>query len=451
LPELRPYQQEDVDKLLTLPAAGVFNEQRTGKTPTAIMTMMKRGVLRLLVICPASLVYSWQTEYKIWTGQEAMVIDSAKLFLLSTDRPREHCIIINYENFRDTKVKVGCVAKLLRQYKPDGLIVDEAHRCKNRKSENYKAISKCRHIDYRLYLTGTPAPNQPWDVWSILHFINPERFSSFWNFVAEYFEQEEVWVGGNRVNQPVSFKSGMRTELQKVLNELCIMRKREDVMTWLQEDQPPIIIKLPCTPIQQKYIKDLEQYFETEHINTQSVIEQLIRIRQISSAPAILNLKGSSPKIDWLKKYIADYPEKSIIIFSNSKRFIYLVKAFVVCGVITGDTPPKERQQHIVSFQNGTTRVLILQTQAGKEGLTLDRADTTIFLDTFPPAADYLQAKDRMVPTKPENVKSQEIVHLMMKGTYDEQLYKLVEHRVSDTEVVNDYIKFIKERRNLNG
>ena len=242
----------------------------------------------------------------------------------------------------------------------------------------------------------------------------------------------------------------MQEFLQKSLDAISIMRKRKEVMTWLPEMELPVQIKLPCTELQAKYIKELETTFETEHVNTQSTLEQLVRIRQICGAPAMLNLKGDSPKITWLKQYIADYPEKSIIVFSNSKRLVYLVKAYVRCVVITGDTPPKERQQHIVSFQNGTTRVIILQTQAGKEGLTLDKADVTIFLDTYPPAADYLQAKDRMVPTKPENVKTQEIIHLMMKGTYDEHLYQLVARGVTDTDVINDYIKYV-ERRKHNG
>jgi hypothetical protein len=39
----------------------------------------------------------------------------------------------------------------------------------------------------------------------------------------------------------------------------------------------------------------------------------------------------------------------------------------------------------------------------------------------------------------------------MMKGTYDERLYQLVAKGVSDTDVINDYKKYIKERREHNG
>ena len=39
--ELRDYQEEDVNYLLGRASAGIFNEQRTGKTPTSL-TVMKR-------------------------------------------------------------------------------------------------------------------------------------------------------------------------------------------------------------------------------------------------------------------------------------------------------------------------------------------------------------------------------------------------------------------------
>jgi SNF2 family DNA or RNA helicase len=449
--ELREYQKQDVQKLLTQPAMGVFNEQRTGKTPTSIMTMEQRGVNRLLIVCPASLMYAWQTEYEKWTGKKARVITSAVQFNAGYVAYEAYpALIINYENLRNTKVTKGAWETILKKYKPDGLIVDEVHRCKDRNSANFNAVKKFLHVPYRLYLSGTPAPNKPWDIWTTLHLIRPNNYTSYWGFIHEFFIEETLFVGGRAISQPARFRDGMQEFLQQSLDCISIMRKRKEVMDWLPDMDEPVQIKLPCTDLQARYIKELETTFETEHINTQSVLEQLIRVRQICGAPAMLGLKGSSPKIDWIKQYIADYPEKSIILFSNSKRLVYLVKAYVKCAVISGDTPPKERQQHIVSFQNGTTRVIILQTQAGKEGLTLDTADVTIFLDTYPPAADYLQAKDRMVPTRPDRVKPQEIIHLMMKGTYDEHLYKLVAKGVSDTDVINDYIKYV-ERRKHNG
>ena len=181
--ELRPYQLEDVQKLLTQPAMGVFNEQRTGKTPTSLMTMKQRGVQRLLIVCPASLVYAWAEEYKLWTEGSAYIISSATDFNLGYSivlARNPTALILNYENLRDSKAYKGAWETILKKYKPDGLIVDEVHRFKDRNSANFKAVSKFHNVEYRLYLSGTPAPNKPWDIWTTLHLIRPNNYTSYW-------------------------------------------------------------------------------------------------------------------------------------------------------------------------------------------------------------------------------------------------------------------------------
>ena len=56
MPQLRDYQLEDVQYLMTKDAMGLFNEQRTGKTPTALTVMRMRAVEHLLIVCPATLL-----------------------------------------------------------------------------------------------------------------------------------------------------------------------------------------------------------------------------------------------------------------------------------------------------------------------------------------------------------------------------------------------------------
>lgn len=426
----------------------LFNEQRTGKTPTSIMCMHERGVQRLLIVCPASMMYKWKEEYETWTGKVATVIDSAAKFRKEPPAATD-AWIINYENLRSSKTTTGIYEKILSVYKPDGLIVDEAHRCKDRNSYNFKAINELRSIENRLYLTGTPAPNKPEEIYYALHFVAPEIYRGFWKFAEEYFNvgMESFSQYAPAVRVVTGFKPGAEEKLQEVLNKYAIMRKRKDVMPWLPKEEAPTIIRLECTPRQRKAIKELEEDFETEHIVCQGILDRIVRIRQICGAPEVLGLKTNSPKIDWLEQYVKDYPEKSIIVFSNSRKLLEVVESKLRFKILTGLTPPKDRQALINAFQGGTIKVLCIQTQAGKEGLTLDKADVTIFLDTYPPAADYQQAKDRMVPVSEDRVKPKEIIHLMMKGTYDEQLYKLVEHNIGVTAVINDYINYIKERR----
>jgi SNF2 family DNA or RNA helicase len=223
-------------------------------------------------------------------------------------------------------------------------------------------------------------------------------------------------------------------------------------MPWL----PPkdyLKVRLPATPLQQKYLSELKEYFETEELMTQSVLDRMIRERQICLSPQIVGLKGSSPKIDWVLDYLTDYPDKKVLIFSKFKSGIHLVhKALsekrITGQVITGEVSSKDRADIVNAFQRGDYRYLVLQIDACKEGLTLDNADVEIFLDAYPPAADVQQAEDRFIATTEDKKdKSHQIIQLMIEGTYDEECYKLVERRASSIDCINSYIEYIKNRR----
>jgi SNF2 family DNA or RNA helicase len=58
----------------------------------------------------------------------------------------------------------------------DTAIVDEAHFLRNWKSKQSEAIFKIK-ATYRYPLTGTPSVKHGSDVYGLLHFINPERYS----------------------------------------------------------------------------------------------------------------------------------------------------------------------------------------------------------------------------------------------------------------------------------
>lgn len=447
--ELREYQKEDVAKMLQMDCIGNFSEQRTGKTPTTCASLAQRGIKHTLIVCPASLMYVWKDAWETWTGNNAYVMKSTGDSLVI---PYDTALIVNFEKLRGTKSN-DTVAERILHWKPEAVVVDEAHRMKDRKSLTALRLNYFKKVPIRIALTGTPATNRPWDVWSILNWLFPDEYKSYWQFVNEYFEEEVIWVAGTPHRQPARFKRGMEQILQKKLDAKCVQHKRKDVMAWLPAEEEPTRVMLPPNPEQLKAIDNLINYFEYKGIVTQTVLDNLIRVRQICAAPEILGLKAKSPKIEWLQQYLKDYPEKQVLVFSNSKKFLRLIsdKLTEAHDMICGDISPKMRQMIVQDFQNGKFNVLLCQTQACKEGLTLDAADVSIFLDVYPPSADYLQAKDRMIATSPERVKPKELIHVMMKDTYDVQTYNLVKRNADETAIINDYKNYITERRQNNG
>ena len=57
------------------------------------------------------------------------------------------------------------------------IVVDEAHRLKNKNAKILATLKKlpCRRI---LLLTGTPIQNNTNELWSLLNYIEPDKFTN---------------------------------------------------------------------------------------------------------------------------------------------------------------------------------------------------------------------------------------------------------------------------------
>lgn len=451
-PSLRDYQREDVEFLKERPHAGCFNQQRTGKTPTSLTVFKELNLKKFLIICPNSAMYAWAEEVARWHGAKAVLgAGTRKAREKVYANWTEGALIVNYEVLRGNRTATWDLDQILKHKDLQGLIVDEAHRIRNQKSRQAQALKKFKWVPRILLLTGTPAPNKVSEIFMLLHMIDPHRFNSYWKFADEYFEvlQVPVYVkGGPRMVREVgALKKNKKQELLRFLQEHCTLRKRAQVMDWLPAKDYQQI-KLPLTREQIKYIKELHTYFETETVITAGVLDQLLRIRQVCQAPELLGLKGRSPKIDWLKDYLNDYPERPVLIFSKFTSLLNLIsKELEIPHLITGPVSRADRARRVNDFQSGKIQVLLLNIDAAKEALTLDRAEAAIFMDTYPPAGDIEQAEDRFVATTQQyKDKPHTIIQLMMKDSYDEILFQLVRQRATETEVINNYKKYISQK-----
>lgn len=450
---LRPYQLEDAKFLSSLGAGACFNEQRTGKTPTAITACEMVGARRVLIVGPASSLYAWAEEFQKWTGRACLIYTGTK-------RQQELCLqswtdgmAISYDALRPT-IRAGRNAGAIYGITTrvcDAVILDEAHRIKNHTTANARGAFALCHIPYRLALTGTPANGKPEDIWSILHFLYPNTFKGYWPFIKKYFRVLEMKSADGR---PYMDIRGLNADgeklMRQVLPRIATQRKRADVMPWLPAKEDPVTIRLPLTASQKKYLDELATTWETGEVITMGVLDRLIRYRQICLDPGLLSLAGSSPKTEWILQYLRDYPDRPVLIFSKFTSYLNRLSALIKekHGVYVGATPLKERSEYVKSFQAGLLRILLLQIDAGKESLTLDTAEAIIFTDRFPPIGDLAQAEDRFVATTVDKADKLSLVYyLVMKDSYDESIAKLITARENETAIINDFNKHMKERR----
>lgn len=448
--QLRPYQEEDALFLSRLPAGGCFNEQRTGKTPIFLRLCEYCNFNRTVVVVPASAIYQWTGEVEDWLGWLAVPCVGTparriRCIDLWRTAPEQSILIISYGALKETSRKKG-LAEYILEASPDAIGIDEAHRVRHRKTAQSVAVYKLSKIPRRFALTGTPAPGKSHNIWGILHFLFPNTFKSFWDFIKEFYTsiRRQNQEGATYIDI-LELRPEKRKRLNSILNQMSTQRKRKDVMPWLPAKDYQAI-KLPLSDEQRRYLKELKNFWETEHITTMGVLDRLVRYRQICLAPELLGLKGASPKLDWIDDYLSDYPDRPTLIFSKFTSFLKLIKQrHQEVGVIVGATPAKERETLRLAFQHGELKVLLLQIDTGKEALTLDTAECVIFTDKYPPVGDIEQAEDRFVATTPDKAdKPHLIIELMMKGSYDEQLYTLIKAQKSETDIINNYKSFME-------
>lgn len=459
---LRPYQIEDLKFLAKRMNGGCFNEQRTGKTPTSIKAMLEKGCKKILVVSPASMVYQWLSEATRWSDLQAVVVDGPKAKRERTIQAwTSGFLIIGYECLRRTTRKndktfsievSGDIDYISKHKDIDGIILDEAHRIKNHKSNQAEALFELsRKIPNKIALTGTPAPGKPMEIYSILHWLYPTIFTGYWRFIDYYFKKESKWGSNGEFTDITGFKSEeKKKELQEFLEIIATQRKRDSVMQWLPEKDIRVI-KLECNPKQKEYLQSLKDDFEIEgtDINAATILTMLLRTRQICLGPATLGLSGVSPKAEWIKQYLKDYPEKNVIIFSMFTGWLeHLSEYLGIKDMITGKQTKKQKEEVKQKFQSGEIKVLLINIMAGNVGLTLDNADVTIFTDQYPPIGMMQQAEDRFVATTKDKLNRDHTIYkLIMKDTYEEVIYALLRRNAKEVDVINNFKEYLKNEK----
>jgi SNF2 family DNA or RNA helicase len=444
LDPLRPYQKYDLMYLTQLEAAGVFNEPRTGKTPTMISLVKELGTKRNLIVAPASLIYNWAAEFKQWYPEcFVQVIQGKNLKLWD-----------NYSAAKETGPAVAIISKDSLKLAPhnsiinsllfDVAILDEAHYLRNYKTAQAKAVFKIK-AKRRYALTGTPTVKHSADIFGILHFLYPERFPSYWQFIDRYFESHEnYWSGAKEVGNP---KPERVNELQELIALCSVQRKRKDVMQWLPEKQRSTF-NIMVDGKQRKLYDDMKKHFESIDLDSQlavdaqSVITQLMRLRQLCLDPRLLGFEVPGAKTLSLLEFLDDH-RQPMVIMSMFTSYLKLLKPLIEelglkVGFIHGEMSNKAKQESAILFQQGRINVLLCNIISAGTGFTLDQASTVVFTDKAWNPAENEQAEDRVCPTSEEKNHKHEIITFACQDTVDARIDELLEQKISLTDYINN-------------
>lgn len=434
--QLFPFQKEAIQFMLTHKKVLLGLAPGLGKTACAIFagTAAKKychfvnkeiGVHRILVISPLSLVQNWKNEIKKWSGATAEIVykqdkpsGKSKWYITNYDTVR-----LNVDNFMN--------------FPWDVIIVDESIMVKNRKAKRtviLKDLILRTKPEYVWLLSGAPVSRLYDDMWSQLHLIDRDRFSSYWRFTGNYcYVEQNQWGWQIIANRPDAAE-----RIQRDLEDVYFSRTQDQVLDlpdWIFDN-----VEIPMGAEQDKIYGQMEDLFvaelpEGKSLLAPNVLAQLTRLIQLASNPILVGGKNQSAKWAAVEEML-EYETLPAIVWTSfietaEQLKIQLERKYKV-ATLTGATRTSDRQDIVDKFQAGELDVIIAHPGVGKFGFTLTAARTAIYLERSYNGDDYYQSLHRVRRIGTEY--SPHVIHLISvrkdgKGTVDNVIDKVLKSR----------------------
>lgn len=432
-----------MEYLKNIPNAGIFNEPRTGKTPTSILLMKEMNFQSILVVCPASLIWNWAKELEKWYPE-------MNVFVVNGIPKKREKIINEFIHPEFLHKRVLIISKdtwksiyQFFSFPVDAVFIDEAHFLRNQKTAQSKAIQAIQ-AEHKYALTGTPTVKAGHDIFGILHFLYPKKFPSYWQFLERYFVITEDFWGHKEIG---GVKAGRKQELQELIGFVSVQRKREEVMKWLPEKQyitHYAQMDSKQSKLYSQMVEDMLIQEEDENppvVDVANVLSQLMRLRQLCLDPRLLGFNVVGAKTKALLEWLDDNREPVVIMTMFSSYFDLvqpdIEKLGLKVGRIEGKMSNKEKDQAATDFQHGKLDVLLCNIISAGVGFTLDKAKVILFMDKAWNPSDNEQAEDRITPTTEDKNHAHEVISFVVPESVDERINEILEHKQSMTEVVN--------------
>ena len=400
---MHQYQKEGVAFALALKQMGlkgclIADEMGLGKTMQALavskylFATANSIAKKVAVVVPGFLRANWLSEIKKFN---ILPCEGVEMLLKLKDepdatRPGHRITIVSYRWMRDNHA-------LLRGY--DLLVFDEAHLLKNAyhtrdrdNSQRYVAAKQLvPHVGFTLMLTGTPAPNCPKELYSLLYLIgalgNMKWAEYAFRYCYRYFSRMFFgWCDDG---------TSAEQELRHLQEVSCIRRLAKD---WLHDlpEEMRTFVTLPLSKGKRelfKLAKEREELLKELQGNgltdqQRSRCSEKMQRNRTQALVASAKAKNHSFK-QYFSQHISDYP------FGESTPPFIVFALGVVHETVYGKTSETDKIDIIQRFQTGQVNVLILSL-AMSWGLNLQNANICFFAELTWSPGTLAQAEKRI-------------------------------------------------------
>ncbi|RKP07335.1 SNF2 family N-terminal domain-containing protein, partial [Thamnocephalis sphaerospora] len=467
------------------------DEMGLGKTVQIVSFlagMMYSGKMRgpTLVLCPATMLDQWASEFNRWWPPMRAVILHASGSALATSADSEpvhspvtaktgkrmnalaerlvqrvfdngHVLLVTYEGLRRFQ-------SVLLARKWFYTILDEGHKIRNPEAE-ITVVCKQLNTPHRIIVTGTPIQNNLTELWSLFDFVYPGRLGTLPVFESQFAIPINLGGYANASLLQVEIAYKCASVLRDLVKPYLLKRTKAAVAKDLPQKTEHVLL-CRLTPIQRQAYEAFLRSKEMDSIiqGDKHILYGIDVVKKICNHPDLLEVRQASVRS------ICGSPERSgkmqvlsslldhwktgkhrVLLFSQTRQMLDILERmvehkgahnpFARCLTyrrMDGGTPVQARAPLIYEFNhNSDILVFLLTTKVGGLGINLVGADRVVIFDPdWNPSTD-VQARERA--WRLGQTRDVAIYRLITAGTIEEKIYhrQIFKHYLS-RKILND-------------
>lgn len=436
----------------------------------------KQVIRKAVIVCPATLVRNWKSEFAKWVGKERIGVfcaeDSDARIQTFLKGRGYHVCILSYEKL--TRVQ----EELQKGDLVDIIIADEGHRLKTAKNKSAQAIRNFT-TQKRIVLSGTPLQNDLSEFYFVIDLVNPGQLEKPGVFKRKY--EAPILCSRDDEATPDAIEEGQArfTELMELTGKFILRRDASILAKYLPPKSDHVVFCKPTLAQSRLYSAILQSDAFNSCVGSSKSALLLINVlKKVCNSPTLLKDKASSdddevtdsnlisallrdldPKLlktpavsakfgcldNLLYKIRAEAPTDKVVLVSHYTATLdILAQLLTSVGYsflrLDGSTPQNKRQGLVNKFNKSDADgcfAFLLSAKSGGAGLNLIGANRLILYDVdWNPSTDA-QAMARI--HRDGQKKHCHIYRLMTDGALDEKIYQrqLTKQALADSVVDN--------------
>lgn len=254
------------------------------------------------------------------------------------------------------------------------LVLDESSMLKSHYGRwGARLIEMGKGLQWKLCLTGTPAPNDRIEYAN--HAVFLDQVPTVNAFLATYF------VNRGQTDNRWELKPHALRPFYRSLSHWCVFLHRPHLYGWKDNTAPlpPLHVHVHDVPLSDEQMHMSQVATGCLFADSPGGIVGRAKLSQIAKGTYQGKIVETN-KTEYIRQLVDSWPDEQTIIWClyNGEQDLIEV-AFPEAAAIRGDTPLAAREQMIADFQSGRRRVLISKPKVLGFGLNLQAATRHVF------------------------------------------------------------------------